>query len=153
MTAPAPDLIPATPLHAAVLAAVHETAFAYPWSADDFATLLADPSVFGRIATDGGSPCGMVLFRTVLDEAEVLTVGIPPERRRQGLAARLMTEAMTVAATRGAEKVFLEVADSNAAAQALYLRLAFTVAGRRKQYYRTPDGTLEDALVMVRSLS
>lgn len=153
MPAPVLDLIAATPLHADVLAAVHETAFAYPWSADDFATLLADPSVFGRIAVaDGGNPCGMVLFRTVLDEAEVLTVGIPPDRRRQGLAARLMAEAMTVAATRGAEKVFLEVADSNAAAQALYLRLGFVVAGRRKQYYRTPDGPPEDALVMVRPL-
>lgn len=145
-------LCPATPLHAAVLAALHATAFAHPWSAEEFATLLADPTVFGLIAADGNHPCGLVLFRTVLDEAEVLTVGVPPQQRRQGLAAALMSAALATAATRGAAQVFLEVADSNAAAQGLYLRLGFTAAGRRKKYYRTADGGQEDAVVMVRPL-
>lgn len=145
-------LHPAAPPHAAVLAALHATAFAHPWSAEEFATLLTDPTVFGLIATDGDHPCGLVLFRTVLDEAEVLTVGIPPEQRRRGLAAALMTAALGTAATRGATQVFLEVADSNAAAQGLYLRLGFTAAGRRKNYYRTPTGGQEDAVVMVRPL-
>lgn len=149
---PSPIVLPASPLHAGILAALHGTAFAHPWSAEDFATLLADPGVFGLIATVADDPCGLVLFRTVLDEAEVLTVGIPPERRRQGLAATLMTAALDTAHSRGAGQVFLEVADSNTAAQALYLRLGFTITGRRKHYYRTAAGGQEDALTMARPL-
>lgn len=147
-----PALSAATPLHAPVLAALHSTAFTHPWSAEDFATLLADPGVFGLIATTDGIPCGLALFRTVLDEAEVLTIGIPPERRRQGLAATLMAAALGTAASRGARQVFLEVADSNTAAQSLYLRLGFTITGRRKSYYRTAAGGQEDALIMARPL-
>jgi ribosomal-protein-alanine N-acetyltransferase len=48
--------------------------------------------------------------------------------------------------------VFLEVAASNTAAQALYRGFGFTEAGRRTGYYRRGDG-VEDALVMRQDLS
>ena len=46
---------------------------------------------------------------------------------------------------RGVEEVFLEVRESNHAAQALYLRHGFRPVGQRPHYYRNP---LEDALVL-----
>ena len=47
---------------------------------------------------------------------------------------------------------FLEVAADNAAAQALYARAGFAESGRRRGYYRRPDGSGLDALVMQRAL-
>ena len=48
-----------------------------------------------------------------------------------------------------AETAFLEVRESNTAAQALYRALGFTSVGRRRSYYRAPR---EDALVLAAAL-
>ncbi|MFX3789309.1 ribosomal-protein-alanine N-acetyltransferase, partial [Streptococcus suis] len=42
--------------------------------------------------------------------------------------------------------IFLEVSESNSAAQALYTRQHFTKIGKRKDYYRHP---VEDAVLMM----
>jgi [ribosomal protein S18]-alanine N-acetyltransferase len=46
---------------------------------------------------------------------------------------------------RGAHELFLEVRESNEAAQRVYRERGFVVVGRRKSYYSAP---VEDALVM-----
>ena len=48
--------------------------------------------------------------------------------------------------------MFLEVAETNVAARALYARAGFTVTGRRRAYYHTPDGAAVDAVVMGRKV-
>ena len=51
----------------------------------------------------------------------------------------------------GASEMFLEVAETNAAARALYARQGFGEIGRRARYYQ--DGQTEtDALVLRRAL-
>jgi len=52
------------------------------------------------------------------------------------------------AAALGAERMFLEVAEGNVAARALYARAGFSEAGRRRGYYSRNDGSREDALVL-----
>ena len=52
------------------------------------------------------------------------------------------------ARARGATAAFLEVAADNAGAAALYRRLDWVEAGRRKGYVRRLDGGRVDALVM-----
>jgi ribosomal-protein-alanine N-acetyltransferase len=64
------------------------------------------------------------------------------------VATALLQAAMRQAAARQAEVMFLEVAESNAAAQALYMAAGFAEVGRRRHYYS--DGT--DALVLSRRL-
>lgn len=49
----------------------------------------------------------------------------------------------------GATRLFLEVAEDNAAARALYDRLGFEPAGRRPRYYSRPNGPAVDALLLV----
>jgi ribosomal-protein-alanine N-acetyltransferase len=56
---------------------------------------------------------------------------------------------MAGAAVRGARRLFLEVAESNVGARALYARAGLVEVGRRARYY--PDGGA--ALVMARPLS
>lgn len=135
-------LLPATPTHAAALASIHAASFPprERWGADAMELQLSLPGAFGLIHLSGG----MVLARTAADEAEILTIAVMPERRRDGLGATLLRAAMAHAAMQNAQTMFLEVAVTNTGAQALYLRAGFAQVGRRANYY--PDGG--DALVM-----
>ncbi|WP_426020567.1 ribosomal protein S18-alanine N-acetyltransferase [Brevundimonas sp. DWR2-3-1b1] len=131
----------------AALAALHAQAFAAPWSAREFADLLSQPGVVSIAETDG-----FVLIRIVLDEAEILTLAVLPKARRLGLGRRLVEEAAVAATKGGAARLFLEVAEDNAPARALYDRAGFSQIGRRKAYYAAADGSRTDAVVMSRDL-
>ncbi|GAC1348027.1 MAG: hypothetical protein NVSMB18_34940 [Acetobacteraceae bacterium] len=126
-------LEPATPAHAAALALLHASAFPERerWGADAMALQLGLPGAFGWIAPEGG----LVLARAAADEAEILTLAVHPDGRRRGLARRLLNRAMEEAAERGAVAIFLEVAEANLAAQALYAGAGFAVVGQRPAYY------------------
>lgn len=131
--------MPAGPTHATVLALMHAKAFPHdPWDAASLATLLGQPGVLGLVDERGG----FLLLRIVLDEADVLTIGVTEPR--QGVGEALMREGLAQAAARGARVVHLEVAEDNAAARALYAKLGFEQVGRRRAYY--PDGG--DALAL-----
>ncbi len=127
----------------AALAAIHAEAFDAPWDAASLTGLLASPGVFAVEEADG-----FILIRVVADEAEILTLAVRPAARRSGLGARLVEAAMVRAAALGAERMFLEVAENNVAARALYTRAGFVEAGRRRGYYARTDGSREDALVL-----
>lgn len=129
------------------LAALHATAFDAPWTAAAFADLLDQPGVF---AVEG--PDGFILMRTVVDEAEILTLAVHPDARGSGQGTRLVLEGVAAAAARGAERAFLEVAEDNAAARAVYVRTGFVEAGRRAAYYSRPDGSRADALLLALNL-
>lgn len=125
------------------LAAIHAEAFETPWDAASLSALLASPGVFVVAEADG-----FILIRVVADEAEILTLAVRPPAWRGGLGARLVEAAVVRAAALGAERMFLEVAEDNAAARALYARAGFHEAGRRRGYYARADGSREDALVL-----
>ena len=133
---------------ASELAALHATAFDAPWKAGEIAQLLAGPGVFVV-----AEPDGFILIRVVADEAEILTLAVRPSARRGGLGRRLVEAAVVRAAALGAERMFLEVAEDNVAARALYARTGFTEAGRRRGYYARADGSREDALVLALNFS
>lgn len=132
----------ATLAHAAILAAVHATAFPphERWGIDAISLQLALPGVFGFLHPRGG----MLLARVTADEAEILTLAVEPRVRRQGVATALLTKALAEARSRGARSVLLEVSVSNAAARALYGRAGFVEVGHRQRYYA--DGA--DALIL-----
>lgn len=132
------------------MARLHGRCFATPrpWSAPEISQLLTDPQVFAL-----REPLGFLIGRSTAGEAELLTVAVAPEARRQGIGARLVEGFLAEAEARQSEVAFLEVAEDNASAIALYLSLGFAPAGRRRAYYRTPLGAPVDALVMSRPLS
>ncbi len=135
---------------AALLAALHEAAFpADPWADRAMARLLAMPGAFALIATLDDEPAGFVLARVAADEAEIVTLGVAPARRRQGIGRHLLAAAVAEAGRRGAIRLFLEVAETNRAAYHLYAANGFQEVGRRPHYY--PDGA--DAVVLTRPLS
>lgn len=107
-----------------------------PWSRQSFAEMLAMPGTFGLMARDAqNAVLGLVVVRTAADEAEILTIAVEPQARRQGLGAALIAAARTEARSRGARKLHLEVAEDNFAARKLYAGLGFETVGKRAGYY------------------
>jgi ribosomal-protein-alanine N-acetyltransferase len=136
-----------TPDDAPALAALHAAAFPpdQRWGADALRLMLEMPGAFG-LHRPG---IGFVLARVAADEAEILTLAVAPDARRQGHGGALLANAMAGAAARGAQAMFLEVSARNAAARALYAAAGFAEVGRRRAYYA--DGS--DALVLRRDLT
>ncbi|MCB5408997.1 GNAT family N-acetyltransferase [Pseudogemmobacter faecipullorum] len=134
----------------AALAHIHAACFTTtprPWPEAEIAGLLRLPHVFLL-----SQPAGFLLGQAIAGEAEILTLAVAPEARRQGLARRLVADFLTSARARGAEQAFLEVSAENPAAIALYLATGFTRAGLRRGYYESDSGAKIDALVMSRTL-
>lgn len=75
---------------------------------------------------------------------EILNLGVAPELRNQGLGTRLLGGVLREASKEGILESVLDVRVGNAPAIALYERLGYVCAGRRKAYY---TDTGEDALV------
>jgi ribosomal-protein-alanine N-acetyltransferase len=144
------------------LAAIHAVAFAglgRPWSAPEILALLTDPRVVVHVARaerqmpgGGRHAVGYALCRVVADEAELLTLAVMPEARREGLGVGLLTACEKGARASGASRLFLEVAAANAAAGALYARAGYCECGRREDYYLLPGGSRDDAVVMAKRL-
>ena len=130
------------------LAALHARAFAdqRPWTAAEFASLLASPHTL--LVTD---PMGFVLGRVLASEAEILTLAVDPAARRQGCARRML-DAFLVQSAHQAETAFLDVAADNAPARALYKAAGFAETGRRKGYFARKAGPAVDAILMTRAL-
>jgi ribosomal-protein-alanine N-acetyltransferase len=133
---------------AEVLARLHAAAFDHPWDALALRDLLAAPGVMAL-----AHPDGFILVRVAADEAEILTIAVTPAARRQGLGRRLVDAGAQAASERGARSLFLEVADDNPAALALYRRAGFAPVGRRSRYYARTDGPAADAHVLKRPLN
>jgi len=132
-----------------VMASIHAECFETPrpWSAVEFAAMLAGPGAFASLDAEG-----FVLGRVIAGEAELLTIAVRPEARRTGIGRRLLDRFEAEARAGGATYAFLEVVEDNAAALALYRGAGWAEAGRRRGYYKTPDGTRRDAVVMAKPL-
>lgn len=135
---------------------IEALAFTNPWTREMYRRELDNPQVSFlyvlRIVDAGpGAPAeagvvaGFCSFWLVFDELHINNLAIRPEFRRRGLATALLEHAMTTAAARGGRRATLEVRRSNAAAQRIYQRLGFEVAGVRRHYYENPT---EDALIL-----
>lgn len=114
------------------------------WSVEEIATMAHNPQ--DCVVADANGHA-FAIGRTVLDEAEILTIGTDPSMRRQGLASRLLAHLESWARGRGAAAMFLEVASTNHAACALYLSRGYREVGKRSGYYRIGADRV-DALVL-----
>jgi len=134
------------------LAALHAVAFPgppRPWTAAEFTDLLADPRVLLLSERDQA----FVLARIAGPEAEVLTICTDPAARRRGLASILLDRLERDLARTGVEELFLEVAETNHAARALYAAAGFAERGYRKDYYTGDGAVKEHARVLAKPIA
>ncbi|RUP08933.1 ribosomal protein S18-alanine N-acetyltransferase [Hyphomicrobium sp.] len=142
----------AAPDRAEEIAALHTKLFDPPWDAAAIKSLLEHPAATSLIAVAGGQKKSVIAFvigQLAADEAEILSIGVSPDWQRVGLATGLLEGLSRAARRGGAKRIFLEVAEDNAAGLALYRKLGFVEAGRRKRYYERPGSTRVDALTLV----
>jgi ribosomal-protein-alanine N-acetyltransferase len=123
-----------------------QISFSLPWPERSFRFELTDnPASRCWVAEADGRVVGMVVAWLFVDEAHIATIATHPEYRRQGIARKLLTFTLRSAMQEGAQRSFLEVRESNVAAQEMYHKFGYEQVGRRKRYYRDND---EDAILM-----
>lgn len=80
--------------------------------------------------------------------ADLMTIAVNPDFRKQGIASHLIAELEKWAKSRGGDSMMLEVDVTNNEAIALYLKLGYQKLNIRKNYY----GYGKDAQIMKREL-
>lgn len=155
-------LVPIGAPDAGLVAALHRQCFDEPWRVDGVRDLLAGPGAIALFAWPAareggppspgvpavGEPAGFGVARLAADEGEIMAIGVRAPARGRGIGRRLLDGLVARLTRRGARLAFLEVAEANAPALALYRARGFAVVGRRPGYYRGADGRRADALVM-----
>lgn len=84
----------------------------------------------------------------VLDEATLFNIAVAPDFQGKGIGKRLLSELILQLQQRELTTLWLEVRESNHSARALYDSLGFNEVTIRKNYYPTPNGGKENAVVM-----
>ena len=135
---------------------IENRSFTDPWTLSMFNSHFSSKSGVTLVAVYEGELCAYI-NAYVLDgdsekldgECEIANIAVAPEFRRKHVACKLIEAVMSIAAKRNCSKSFLEVRESNLAAQSFYLKYGFEVCGRRKNYYNSPR---EDAVLMMREI-
>jgi ribosomal-protein-alanine N-acetyltransferase len=107
---------------------------------------LAHYQVLTRLDSDHREVIvGHAGFWLIAGEAHVVTIAVAPDARGRGLGELLFLNLLTQVCNAAPSRVTLEVRAGNLAAQDLYLKYRFVIAGQRLRYYHD---TGEDAIVM-----
>ena len=133
-----------------IVAKLHARCFFDAWGPPMLRQVLGMTGAFGYVARrDGyGSVVGFALGRVAADECELLSLGVEPDFRSQGIGAHLLTTAMSRAAAEKARWFFLEVAEDNKSALQLYRNYGLSGVGQRLDYYENADGSRTNAHTM-----
>lgn len=130
-----------------VLVSLDKELFPYsPWSAGQYREEISAPTRLFVVALDDARRViGYAgVFAPGGAEADVLTVGVVPQHRGQGIARELMAGITKWAIDQGSIAMMLEVKADNVAAISMYESLGYSKLNIRKDYF----GSGLDALVM-----
>lgn len=131
-----------------VMHAAFAEGFGERWTRSQCAGILPMLGVRMSVAHDAGHIVGFSLMRTVLDESELLLIAVAPGHQARGIGRLLLDDFQMQGRSAGATRLHLEVRDGNRAVT-LYEDAGFQIVGRRRGYYRGPDGNSYDALTMM----
>lgn len=117
-----------------------------PWRREHLEEMIELDAGLALAAADSRDRIvGYAMGWVAADEAELANIAVDEGWRRRGVGAGLLLAFADEAGRRGAERIWLEVRESNAPARRFYGRHGFAAVGRRPGYYEEPD---EDAIVM-----
>ena len=85
---------------------------------------------------------GYMTFYQVIDEVEIIKIGIIKSLQRSGYGSFLITELKKL----HIKKIFLEVSSENINGINFYIKNGFKQIGLRKGYYKSKNGAKIDAL-------
>ena len=129
------------------IVALDQVSFSLPWPERSFRFELTDNAASRSwVAEVEGRVVGMIVGWMLVDELHIATIATHPDYRRQGIGSKLLLHTLLKAMDEGAQSSFLEVRESNLAAQEMYRKFGYEMVGRRRRYYRDND---EDAILMI----
>jgi ribosomal-protein-alanine N-acetyltransferase len=124
------------------LATLHELCFPHkPWTENDFTELKQSGCEI--ISSENG----FIVWRVVLDEAEIITIGVHPAQRNNGIAEAMLILAENEIKKSGVKKIFLEVAENNIPAYNLYTKYGYKKIGIRPKYYYGIDAIIMEKVL------
>ena len=97
-------------------------------------------------------PVGFLIWRSIIDEAELLLMGVDKKHRKKGFGRKLLRLLGQVLFEKNVLKVHLEVRSSNEGAINLYKSNGFALMGQRENYYPLKNGNRENAVIMCKVL-
>ena len=108
-----------------------------PWSAAQFREELAGVPKTRRyiVANDGATIVGYAGIALAGEVADIHTLTVIPEFRRQGIATSMLSDLEAWAESKGVEAVMLEMREGNNEAQPLYEKAGYHAISRRDNYY------------------
>lgn len=131
-----------------IMTGAFQPCFGEAWTRSQCGGILPMAGVRLTLAEDRDGAQGFSLSRTVADEAELLLIAVDPGSQGRGIGLALLQDFIAHSLSQGAHRLHLEVRDGNPAVH-LYRDAGFVVAGRRRNYYRGPEGERYDALTLI----
>jgi len=113
-----------------------ERAYQFPWSQQGFENSL-EQGLNYIMCSDTHHALGYICVLTVLDEAHILNFCVSPSVQKKGVGKAALIQLKDKLKDSGFKIVFLEVRESNQAAQRLYECSQFRVDGKRHGYYKS----------------
>lgn len=124
--------------------AIERQSFRTPWSLAMFVLELSKPSgICLAMSGERGELLGYLVCSRYADVWHLMNVAVTPDRRRAGIASRLLRRLFEEAGE--GSRFTLEVRASNHGAIRMYERFGFRPAGHRRRYYHDNG---EDAVIM-----
>ena len=118
----------------------------FPWGEEALRDTIAS-SGHHLMSLREGRAVGFLLSSFVLDEAQLLLIGVSPDWQGVGVGGQLLKELINRSQDQGQKLIYLEVRSGNERAIRLYRSLGFLDIGVRRDYYPGLVGR-EDAIVM-----
>ena len=122
------------------MAALHAQSFERPWDALEMVAHIARDLCLG--VDDNDRLAAFIILSRAADQAEILTLAVAKSAQQQGLGRQLLDAAAEQLRQSRCSEIFLEVAEDNIAAIALYRAAGFEPIGRRPAYYRRAAGRI-----------
>lgn len=142
---------PATTDHLDVMVTLQAASFVSGqerhWNKQDFKEALSMTGMTGLLLKDGDTWAAFYLFRQIVDEAEIILLGVDPAFQRLGYASQLLGCGLEIMQKAGTVKVCLEVREDNYVAMHFYETYGFEKVGLRRAYYHLSNGQRKDANV------
>jgi [ribosomal protein S18]-alanine N-acetyltransferase len=125
------------------------------WSAATWWGELAQQPIGRQYLAAGprsGQITGFIGLQAAGPEAEIMTLGVVPAARGQGLGRALLGAAIARASEAGSTALLLEVRADNNPARQLYSTFGFERIAVRRGYYRNARGEVDAYVLRLRPL-
>ncbi|AWX15411.1 ribosomal-protein-alanine N-acetyltransferase [Mergibacter septicus] len=130
-----------------IILQIEQSSQVIPWRLQSFQECCTEQYINLKL-TKNQEIIGYCICHHLLDEATLFNIAISPNFQAKGYGRLLLQYLNQQLQAKGCSTLWLEVRESNLAAQHLYQTIGFQTLTVRKEYYRTPDNGRENAVIM-----